>query len=103
MGLSKWSPDRGGLSLLFLCIFVLCIFVDISLDSEVGFSAKLSHELHDLSTFSVIKYDYVIFNAGNGYDPNTGIFTVPVEGMYMFTYFVEALGKLILHSFYNSS
>lgn len=66
--------------------------IDISVDSELGFSAKLSHELHDLPTFSVIKYDYVIFNAGNGYDPSTGIFTVPLEGMYMFTYFVEALG-----------
>lgn len=60
--------------------------------TEVGFSAKLSQELRDLPTFSVIKYDYVIFNAGNGYDKSTGIFTVPVEGMYMFSFFVESLG-----------
>ncbi|KAL4222099.1 hypothetical protein ACF0H5_018140 [Mactra antiquata] len=65
----------------------------VIVNGEVGFSAKLSTNVYGLPVQSVVKYDYVAFNAGNGYDPETGIFTVPKDGMYMFIFFVEALGS----------
>ncbi len=33
---------------------------------------------------STIPYDIINFNVGGGYDPGTGVFTAPVEGVYHF-------------------
>nr|KAG5689367.1 hypothetical protein BaRGS_019741 [Batillaria attramentaria] len=34
---------------------------------------------------STLKFDYVIINLGNGYNPLTGAFTAPVAGLYVFS------------------
>ena len=38
-------------------------------------------------------YDKVFYNAGNGYDTNTGIFTCPRSGLYLFYINVEAVDE----------
>nr|QBA18410.1 type 2 C1q domain-containing protein 4 isoform 3 [Littorina littorea] len=53
----------------------------------VGFTARF---LNDdgagipIGHRATLRFDDVVFNAGNGYDPHTGIFTAPVAGTYAF-------------------
>lgn len=51
---------------------------------DVAFSVSLSKHLHMLGTGQTIKFDDVITNLGSGYCPVTGVFTCPVDGIYVF-------------------
>ena len=42
-------------------------------------------------TGSIIPYDFVLMNIGNGLNPDTGVFTAPVKGIYFF--YFSALKK----------
>ncbi|KAF7198799.1 complement C1q subcomponent subunit B-like [Nothobranchius furzeri] len=60
---------------------------DVLAKSRVAFSAGLSSNMEwettgpfDVDT--VLKFQRVVTNIGNGYDPETGIFTAPVKGLY---------------------
>ncbi|KAH3784653.1 uncharacterized protein LOC127841769 [Dreissena polymorpha] len=58
-----------------------------------GFSVELGSG----STYgksSIIKFDLVYYNVGYHYNPSTGIFTVPVSGVYVFMFNVEASSAL---------
>ena len=55
----------------------------------MAFYAYLKTEQTNLPVGHTIKYDGVGNNYGDGYDSNTGIFTCPTAGLYLFTIFIE--------------
>ncbi|KAL4241049.1 hypothetical protein ACF0H5_001827 [Mactra antiquata] len=55
----------------------------------IGFTAVLDNAVDDIPLGSNILYDRIHYNAGSHYDPNTGVFTCPRSGMYLFSVFVE--------------
>ncbi|XP_052104492.1 complement C1q-like protein 3 [Mytilus californianus] len=52
-----------------------------------AFSSVLTKS-QSLGAKDVIKFDKVVTNNGNGYNPITGIFTAPIAGVYQFSYTV---------------
>ncbi|GFO37573.1 complement c1q-like protein 3 [Plakobranchus ocellatus] len=50
---------------------------------SVSFSAKLSYN-RELQPFDTIEFDSVLTNIGEAYNPDTGRFTVPLDGTYLF-------------------
>ena len=54
-------------------------------EAMVAFTAKFRHtDVLHLSPGLTLKFDYVVYNAGNGYNPQTGFFTAPSAGTYAF-------------------
>lgn len=51
---------------------------------RVAFSAALSKDVTSTTPQEKLIYDTVITNIGNGFDPKTGEFTVPSDGLYVF-------------------
>jgi len=52
---------------------------------NVAFSALLDHHI-DVGNGAIIKYNFFLTNEGNWYNHYTGMFTVPVTGVYLFTF-----------------
>lgn len=53
------------------------------LDTQrIGFLAKVKSDLTNRPKGSVVIYNDVVTNEGDGYNPSTGIFTAPTEGLY---------------------
>jgi hypothetical protein len=46
------------------------------------------------TSVTTIVFDHVITNLGDGYDNTTGVFTVPTTGLYIFSWTIEAYGRL---------
>lgn len=60
-------------------------FSEKTRSSVVAFTAVLSSTgVSDLGLGAVVIFDEVITNIGQAYDKNTGIFTAPVKGLYVF-------------------
>ena len=54
----------------------------------VAFSVYLSHDIDASIANYVIIFNEVILNEGGCYDPNTGIFTCPWDGIYDISFFI---------------
>ncbi|XP_063442987.1 uncharacterized protein LOC134723298 [Mytilus trossulus] len=68
---------------------------------KIAFCVSLTHNV-TLNGDRVI-YDKIFTNVGNGYDPNTGVFTVSVTGLYMIHYHALAeLGETMWLDLYHN-
>ena len=52
----------------------------------IALHAILSKQLTNVQTNTIIRFDRALVNERNGYDPNTGKFTAPVDGVYSFSW-----------------
>ena len=65
------------------------VFTDCAVDNiinVIAFHANLNTHVENMSTNTTIRFGNVQLNKGNGYDPNTGIFTAPEAGVYYFAW-----------------
>ncbi len=69
------------------------MLVGISDGEKVAFSVHLrGDKAVSLTGGSVVLFDQVLTNIGNGYNENSGAFTAPVAGTYFFTIYFMAGG-----------
>lgn len=61
-------------------------FLDCVAYNVIAFHANLKSHLNNVPVNSTIKFENVQLNKGNGYDPKTGIFTAPEDGVYSFAW-----------------
>ena len=50
----------------------------------IGFSAVITPRTYYVDKGKTILFDHVVTNEGNNFDKNTGTFTAPVNGLYVF-------------------
>nr|XP_022296934.1 uncharacterized protein LOC111106513 [Crassostrea virginica] len=55
-------------------------------ESVVAFYAYMSSNENSPGTHHTLIYDHEMTNVGNGYNKHSGIFTAPVEGVYVFSW-----------------
>ena len=60
------------------------IFFFVVQGSLIAFTAKISKDVLHLHAGSTVIFDDLETNYGDGYDQNTGIFTCPDDGLYIF-------------------
>ncbi|XP_045211185.2 heavy metal-binding protein HIP-like [Mercenaria mercenaria] len=56
---------------------------------NVAFTAFLDHEITNLGPDHTIQFGAVELNEGGAYSNHTGVFTAPVDGVYLFSFAVE--------------
>ena len=52
----------------------------------IAFHANLRNTIKNIPVNTALKFDDVKLNEGKGYDPKTGIFTAPTDGVYSFAW-----------------
>ena len=62
-------------------VFTMLFFSD---HVVVAFSVQLKNRVDNDGQRSIVRFEHVLTNIGNGYDVNTGIFIAPVSGLYSF-------------------
>ncbi|XP_052086489.1 complement C1q-like protein 3 [Mytilus californianus] len=55
-------------------------------ETKIGFLATPSRPLKNIKMHATVIYDLVKTNIGGGYDPATGKFTAPSDGLYYFSW-----------------
>ncbi|XP_074536179.1 complement C1q and tumor necrosis factor-related protein 9-like [Halichoeres trimaculatus] len=63
-----------------------------SATGPVAFTAKLNVDDSYPKKAGILKFANVLINQGNGYNPETGIFTCPKDGLYYFIVHVSVFG-----------
>ncbi|VDH91191.1 Hypothetical predicted protein [Mytilus galloprovincialis] len=58
------------------------LFLNVPTTSIVAFSAVLDHEA-TLGPLQVVKYNKILTNVGNAYDPRHGHANIPIKGIYL--------------------
>ncbi|XP_050991719.1 cerebellin 10 isoform X2 [Labeo rohita] len=61
--------------------------------SKVAFSVSLSSSNGPHGSLHTLVYKHIFLNTGDAYDVNTGIFTAPMKGVYVFRIFSKAYGS----------
>ncbi|XP_056001748.1 complement C1q-like protein 2 [Ostrea edulis] len=65
-------------------------------DGLIAFHAVLKSHLQNVPVNTTLKFEDVLLNKGNGYDPKTGVFTAPQNGVYSFDWtFVTTKGSSV--------
>lgn len=62
---------------------------------QVSFSARLSKSVEDLAPWTTLIFQDIIINKGNAYSSQTGIFTAPLSGVYVFYTHILAANRSI--------
>ena len=52
---------------------------------QVSFSARNSHSPWNIAGHGTLNYNTAALNLGGGFNTNSGIFTAPVSGLYLFS------------------
>ena len=66
-----------------------------TVDTPVGFTAYMDHSVH-LGIDQTVVFNHVLFNDGGAYNAQTGIFSCPVDGVYLFFFEVGAWHQQIV-------
>ena len=75
------------------------IFFHVLEDKNIAFDVRLKSDVRNIATNGRVVFGMVDLNEGKGYDPSTGIFTAPAEGMYVFDWTTLTLpGKYAITS-----
>lgn len=64
---------------------------------RIGFTATVSSHSSTWNSGTLV-FDVVITNVGNGYNPSTGVFTVPMAGEYVFFVNVQSYSNKIIYA-----
>lgn len=76
-----------------------------SVNTLVGFTAYLDHNVDHLGIDQTIVFNQILFNDGGGYNHATGMFTCPVFGVYLFFFEVgsgsqhQIVAKLVVDGY----
>jgi len=70
-----------------------CLQGGLSADQKVAFYVGLTENFGPVTQHTDIVFDRLITNIGDAYEPHTGRFTAPLDGVYQFNVIISAQGR----------